>query len=72
MNWATIAKYTTGTALAGSVFFLVMTGKVDANTYLQIVVSPGLAALGYHVASNRGNGTVQPPAPPLVADKPAA
>ena len=50
MNWKTIAKYGSGVAIYGSVFYLVLAGKIPASEYLGLATA-GLAALGYHVAS---------------------
>jgi len=50
VNWKTIAKYGSGVAIYGSVFYLVLAGKIPASEYLGLATA-GLAALGYHVAS---------------------
>lgn len=50
-DWNAITKYVAGFLLAGSVLFLVINGQVSADTYLAVIVAPGLAALGIHAAA---------------------
>ncbi len=50
-NWATIAKYAAGLFLVVPVLYLTIIGKFDVSSYMAMVVTPGLAFLGYHAAS---------------------
>jgi len=51
INWATIAKYAAGLFLVVPVLYLTIIGKFDVSNYMAMVVTPGLAFLGYHAAS---------------------
>lgn len=49
---AILLKYAAGAALIGSVLFLVVTGKVEADQYI-LIISGALAALGINAAGGQ-------------------
>lgn len=67
MDWNSIAKYLAAGVLTGSVFALVILGKVSADLYVQLVFA-GLTGLGVHAAVKSGGA--DPVSTP--ADSPAA
>jgi len=51
MNWDALGKYAVGAATLGSVFALVVLGKVDAQVYIGLVGGV-LTGIGYHAGVN--------------------
>lgn len=65
MDYTFLAKAGMAGGLIGSVYVLVMLGKLDVNVYMTAVVTPVLTALGIHGALTTSYPPVAPPlAPP--------